>query len=90
MSSFKLGRKTIEKDARRLQVLLSRGQSGNGGVTDHGDLTGLGDDDHPQYAAIAAPALPEESSITSSIRSSRTFDTSTDAPRSLYDPVANR
>ncbi len=27
--------------------------SGGGGVTDHGGLTGLGDDDHPQYAEIA-------------------------------------
>src|SRR5690606_30889075 len=25
------------------------GGGGEGGVTDHGQLTGLGDDDHPQY-----------------------------------------
>lgn len=27
--------------------------TGGGGVSDHGDLTGLGDDDHPQYGALA-------------------------------------
>lgn len=26
--------------------------SGGGGVTDHGDLTGLGDNDHPQYVLV--------------------------------------
>lgn len=31
----------------RIQV---KGQGGSGGVTDHGVLTGLADDDHPQYA----------------------------------------
>lgn len=29
---------------------------GAGGVTDHGDLTGLGDDDHTQYAMLAGRA----------------------------------
>ena len=29
------------------------GTSGGGGVTDHGDLTGLGDDDHTQYLLAA-------------------------------------
>lgn len=28
--------------------------SGGGGVTDHGGLSGLGDDDHPQYARLAS------------------------------------
>lgn len=27
----------------------ARGGAGGGGVSDHGALTGLGDDDHPQY-----------------------------------------
>jgi hypothetical protein len=37
--------------------------SGGGGVTDHGLLTGLADDDHPQYAtsAEAAAAAPVQS-----------------------------
>lgn len=30
-------------------ALLAGGGSGGGGVTDHGALTGLSDDDHPQY-----------------------------------------
>ena len=38
-------------------VIIRRGASGTGtggGVTDHGALDGLGDDDHPQYAKVAA------------------------------------
>lgn len=31
--------------------------TGGGGVTDHGALTGLSDDDHPQYAKVAAGAF---------------------------------
>jgi hypothetical protein len=32
------------------------------GITDHGALTGLGDDDHPQYAkeGYPAPVLPHQ------------------------------
>lgn len=29
------------------------GGGGGGGVTDHGALTGLSDDDHPQYLKVA-------------------------------------
>ena len=45
-------------DLKRRTTILERvrvygtggdGSGGGGGVTDHGDLTGLGDDDHPQY-----------------------------------------
>jgi len=32
----------------------SAGGDGEGGVTDHGLLTGLGDNDHPQYALVSA------------------------------------
>lgn len=32
---------------------LTGGSSGGGGVTDHGGLTGLADDDHPQYLNVA-------------------------------------
>lgn len=31
-------------------VIINAAGGGGGGVTDHGALTGLGDDDHPQYA----------------------------------------
>lgn len=34
--------------------VLTTADLGGGGVTDHGALTGLGDDDHPQYGAIAS------------------------------------
>lgn len=34
-------------------VIVAAGSPGAAGVTDHGALTGLGDDDHPQYAEIA-------------------------------------
>jgi len=45
----------------RLDALEAGGAGG--GVTDHGALTGLGDDDHPQYttAAEAAAAAPVQS-----------------------------
>jgi hypothetical protein len=33
----------------RLTILEAGGGGGGGGVTDHGALTGLGDDDHPHY-----------------------------------------
>jgi hypothetical protein len=32
---------------------VASGADGGGGVTDHGALTGLADDDHPQYGALA-------------------------------------
>lgn len=50
---------TLESMAREIRLLKrevsdlrrrERGISGGGGVTDHGLLTGLGDNDHPQYA----------------------------------------
>ena len=33
---------------------------GEGGVTDHGDLTGLGDNDHPQYLLTTAKAADSD------------------------------
>lgn len=37
---------------------------GGGGVSDHGALTGLADDDHPQYAlVVAAPARPSSARV---------------------------
>lgn len=35
-------------------------QGGSGGVTDHGDLTGLGDNDHPQYLLTTAKAADSD------------------------------
>lgn len=32
---------------------IKGGSGGGGGVTDHGALTGLSDDDHPQYLKVA-------------------------------------
>lgn len=35
------------------QLVVQQGGGGGGGVTDHGALTGLGDDDHTQYLTAA-------------------------------------
>ena len=48
MSKFSLGGKSIEKDAERLNV-LQQVAAQVGAPSDHGALTGLGDDDHTQY-----------------------------------------
>lgn len=40
------------------------GGGGGGGVTDHGDLTGLGDNDHPQYAQLSAAGLLTHAATT--------------------------
>ena len=46
MSRFdRIEQKEIERIAKRLV-------GGGGGVTDHGALTGLGDNDHPQYSQV--------------------------------------
>lgn len=50
-------RQLIEKVNRlekRLNVLDAQEVAGSGGVTDHGALTGLADNDHPQYGLLAA------------------------------------
>ena len=39
----------VSKAKVNLKVTTVAGAGGGGGVTDHGALTGLGDDDHPQY-----------------------------------------
>ena len=39
--------RSLEREVERLQRWER--PTGGGGVTDHGDLTGLADDDHPQY-----------------------------------------
>ena len=47
-----------ELEQRVRVVEASGGGGGGGGVTDHGALTGLGDDDHPQYLRqVEADAL---------------------------------
>jgi len=42
-----------QDDAVVLTIQGALPSGGGGGVTDHGALTGLGDDDHPQYGALA-------------------------------------
>jgi len=39
--------KRVEREVERLRVWER--PAGGGGATDHGALTGLSDDDHPQY-----------------------------------------
>jgi hypothetical protein len=55
------------KRNQRVQVSLSRASGGGGGVTDHGALTGLADDDHTQYGlvvvAAAKPGSPRVGTI---------------------------
>lgn len=58
------------------RVLLDLGYAPGGGVTDHGALTGLPDDDHPQYAKVAAGAF-----TTSPLSSAATPVGSTDVAR---------
>ena len=41
--------KRLEREVERLQKWERPIGGGGGGVTDHGELTGLADDDHPQY-----------------------------------------
>jgi hypothetical protein len=70
----------------RLKVVGTGG--GGGGVSDHGDLTGLADDDHPQYlnnvrgdaryAGIAHTHLASE--ISNSTAAGRALLTAADAP----------
>ncbi|MDP2674625.1 MAG: hypothetical protein Q8Q00_06940 [Dehalococcoidia bacterium] len=42
-----------QDDAVVLTIQGALPSGGGGGTTDHGALTGLGDDDHPQYGALA-------------------------------------
>ena len=49
----RLSKKSIEKDTLRLRVLLNQTTTPSG-VTDHGALSGLADDDHSQYVHISA------------------------------------
>lgn len=44
---------TDQQPATKKYVDDNAGGGGGGGVTDHGDLTGLADDDHTQYALLA-------------------------------------
>lgn len=43
-----MARQKRTQNVKKMLPLIPQG--GSGGVTDHGDLSGLGDDDHPQYA----------------------------------------
>lgn len=48
-----LGRQNIEKDAGKLRTLITLAGVPSS-ATDHGTLTGLGDDDHSQYVHLSA------------------------------------
>lgn len=51
--SFEAGSFYLTRTSDPFEIMVNfRGSAGSsgGGVTDHGALTGLGDDDHPQYA----------------------------------------
>lgn len=67
------------------------GSSASGGVTDHGDLTGLLDNDHPQYGPIISGLddRPDPSArATTSIafdNPTRTFSISIDPPAVAYN-----
>lgn len=50
-----------ERAIRRLRQSLARA---GGGVADHGALTGLGDDDHSQYALLDGSNMPFSSDVT--------------------------
>jgi hypothetical protein len=44
---------TLTGSGSSITITVTTGSNSGGGVTDHGALTGLSDDDHPQYAAKA-------------------------------------
>lgn len=50
-----------------------------GGVTDHGALTGLGDDDHPQYGLVALPLSQFAATTSTQLRATLTDPTGTGA-----------
>lgn len=59
-SAFKLAKVIVQKNAGIVSIIdlrpsteLSGGGGGGGGVTDHGNLTGLSDDDHTQYLLVS-------------------------------------
>ena len=56
-----VGKVIIERDASNIDLILSPldTQFTVVPVTDHGDLAGLSDDDHPQYAALAQNEIVE-------------------------------
>jgi hypothetical protein len=66
VTSFEAELVRISRELRILSMQRKSVPGGGGGVTDHGALTGLADDDHPQYlrdaelpAAVSALALTD-------------------------------
>jgi hypothetical protein len=51
----------------RWQIAADSGSSGGGGVTDHGALTGLEDDDHPQYTMAAEATSIAQTEATAAV-----------------------
>jgi len=66
----------LDESPQREIVVMSEGGGGSGsGVSDHGALTGLGDDDHPQYVLHAeVDDVPVNGAITDPISSNWAFD----------------
>jgi hypothetical protein len=59
--------------------------SGGGGVTDHGNLTGLGDDDHAQYALLGGRAGGQTLTGGSDASDDLTLRSTSDAARGLVN-----
>jgi hypothetical protein len=57
---------TQTEDSHTVEVteLVLPDEPGGPGVSDHGALTGLGDDDHPQYAPKAGPSFTGDVTLT--------------------------
>lgn len=51
----KIGKRSKDREARELKQQMNIPAIGGGGVTDHGALTGLPDDDHANYVHLTAP-----------------------------------
>ncbi|MCI0527604.1 MAG: hypothetical protein L0Y56_09200 [Nitrospira sp.] len=47
------GRGSVSLHVAGQTITVSGGESGGGGVSDHGALSGLTDDDHPQYSLVS-------------------------------------
>ena len=52
-----LGGKSVERDVKSIRVLANMSPVNPGVAVDHGTLSGLADDDHPQYGALAQNEL---------------------------------
>lgn len=58
---------------------------GGGGVTDHGALTGLGDDDHPQYTTSAEATTIADTAVAAEAVTRAAADTAESSARTTAD-----